>query len=594
MRARQASVASASALLAALYGCVDYGFGKSDDGFTPSSDEETGTVPADSGCALFLPEAEAIEGPPTCMAFEASWDLAVEAAYATESDVFPAAAVAPPAVGAAPAILVEERDYGIVAIDPGTGVRTELGAVVNDNGLHAWALAGGASVGAVANYLLGVDVAYGTEPFTFNAIGSGIAPVIADVDQDGDAEVLYGSGAVGLDGGTSERWPAQARTLAPLPVDVNGDGALEILGGYGVYTPSGEQLLAWPADFGASANGYAQVVAVESTTGARYLAVDGLGPLALDEAGTLLWEFEGRGAYPGALRWGGLAAVGDTNGDGDPDLCSTAEDRIVVVGSDGSTLLDAATDEPLAWLTGGCALADLDADGNHEVIAYGAYGLRLYDVETTSLLAEWTGACSTSWRSPPTVADVDQDGSAEIVLVGADWPCAGAPDHVYVIGPARGRWARTRPVWNQVPYSPHLISNSGELLRYPPPNPGLFRAQPARDGAWADLAPEVVDACADDCSDGEVLLAVRVRNTGSSPAPGATVRLSVVADGALAELASISFPEEVPAGWASAARPLRVPAGMWPGHHVLDVRGFEGECDVSNDRIESGLPDPCE
>jgi hypothetical protein len=312
--------------------------------------------------------------------------------------------------------------------------------------------------------------------------------------------------------------------------------------------------------------------------------------------GSLVW------AEPNeALTTGDTIAVGDTDGDGEPDLCFAQDDRLLVVSADGRTLLDEATPDPFAFTDGGCALADLDADGNFEVVAYGGYGLRLYDVESETLLAERTDFCSTSWRHPPIVADVDGDGSAEIVVAGLAAPCDGYPiaDHVYVVGPASGRWARGRPVWNQAPYDATLVADDGHILRFPRSNVdtiNAFRAQPARDGDLPDLEPEVVDACADDCEAGEVELSVRVLNHGSqAAAAGATVVVySQRSGGGLVAIGSTTIAEAIPAGWASGAQAMTVPAAAWGDRRVIEVTGMDArECDPLNDRVESGIPDPC-
>ena len=105
---------------------------------------------------------------------------------------------------------------------------------------------------------------------------------------------------------------------------------------------------------------------------------------------------------------GGRSAFGDVDGDGRPDVCALAGEHVLVVSADGELLLDDPTGMDLAWVSGGCAMADLDADGHQEVVAYGMWGLRLYDLDTGES-SRWEDGSAGSVRSAPTIADVDDE-----------------------------------------------------------------------------------------------------------------------------------------------------------------------------------------
>ncbi len=91
------------------------------------------------------------------------------------------------------------------------------------------------------------------------------------------------------------------------------------------------------------------------------------------------------------------------------------------------------------------------------------------------------------------VVDADMDGSAELVFVEDDvdpevW--VGEDPNVdnstlFVFGAAEGEWARSRPVWNQLPYDITTVRDDGAIVRFPRPSwsqYNAFRAQPAHDG----------------------------------------------------------------------------------------------------------------
>ncbi len=72
-----------------------------------------------------------------------------------------------------------------------------------------------------------------------------------------------------------------------------------------------------------------------------------------------------------------------------------------------------------AWgPAGGMSMADLDADGRYEVIHWSENGLRILEGATGSVLAENVDVTTRALASEPVIADVDGDGSAEIVITG--------------------------------------------------------------------------------------------------------------------------------------------------------------------------------
>ena len=258
-----------------------------------------------------------------------------------------------------------------------------------------------------------------------------------------------------------------------------------------------------------------------------------------------------------------------------------------MVSADGELLLDDPTGMDLAWVSGGCAMADLDADGHQEVVAYGMWGLRLYDLDTGES-SRWEDGSAGSVRSAPTIADVDDDGIAEIVVVGGEGLDSEMQDSVYVLGPAEGRWARTRAVWNQVLYDPGMVDEDGTIGATPS---GTLRAQPGRDGAYPDLVPEVLGACATDCMVGRVSVGVRVLNRGPVEAPAGSIVTLYAEDRRV--IGSTVLDAPVPAGWASAGFTLDVDVDDWRAPGALEVLGASQECDAGNDRLTWGLPDPC-
>ena len=66
----------------------------------------------------------------------------------------------------------------------------------------------------------------------------------------------------------------------------------------------------------------------------------------------------------------------------------------------------------------------------------------------------------------PTVADVDGDGSSEIIVPNGGGHLGEDKSGLYVLGPAEGSWLMSRQVWNQHAYS---IVNVEDDLSIPSP-----------------------------------------------------------------------------------------------------------------------------
>jgi hypothetical protein len=198
--------------------------------------------------------------------------------------------------------------------------------------------------------------------------------------------------------------------------------------------------------------------------------------------------------------------------------------------------------------------------------------------------------------NPPIVLDVDGDGSMEIVVTGGGGgPASMDQSTLYVIGPAQGRWARGRPVWNQLGYDITSIDDDGRIQPLPAPAWDTYqawRAQPSHDGLHPDLKVAATDSCASSCeTDGTVWLAVQVSNPGSEDSAGGTVSLHTWDGSAWSTVATTTF-GAVPAGEALEGVLLEVPAGSWGQLQVVAVDGDSDECDFVNDRV-TVVEDPC-
>lgn len=121
--------------------------------------------------------------------------------------------------------------------------------------------------------------------------------------------------------------------------------------------------------------------------------------------GAEIWartEVSGFGFFPT-----GMVAVGDLEGNGSPAICASGTTTSVVCVTPWGNLLWASGAHPN--ICGAPAIADLDGDGSAEVV----YGSEVFDAKGNLVGASPLGTLTTAYYTVP--ADVNGDGKLEIV-----------------------------------------------------------------------------------------------------------------------------------------------------------------------------------
>ena len=107
---------------------------------------------------------------------------------------------------------------------------------------------------------------------------------------------------------------------------------------------------------------------------------------------------------------------------------------------------------------------DFNTDGINEIITTGAGKLSIFEGNNGSLLTSVDFSEATT-MTYPVVADVDNDGHADIVVVDSISATAGlVRGHLRIFKSANDDWAPTRKVWNQYMYN---VNNVNEDLSIP-------------------------------------------------------------------------------------------------------------------------------
>lgn len=304
------------------------------------------------------------------------------------------------------------------------------------------------------------------------------SPAVMDVDGDGTPEVIAASYSVfalnGEDG--SERWtadPSGSRVWAGVVVaDIDGNGQSEIVTGHG--------------------GGYVNIINPDGTIRRTVNPIDrefrGLSVFDLDADGTLeiiataargsktnTWVYE----HDGSLRagwprltsdapesaWGTYndnAGIGDIDGDGVAEIVVPSDVHSVCAYEPDGTQIPA------------------NAMYSNAGATWGAVGVH---VDHAVDLRGWAH-CGTEHRpnfagSPATLADVNGDGSLEVVVVGNVYNCGTSPytdlyEMPFIFNADRTRWAGNGFDWEVIPTPDgHAapLSEDYNLIENTHPNP---------------------------------------------------------------------------------------------------------------------------
>ncbi|RLB55586.1 MAG: hypothetical protein DRJ42_05785 [Deltaproteobacteria bacterium] len=361
------------------------------------------------------------------------------------------------------------------------------------------------------------------------------APSIADLEGDGQAEVIVG-GTVYESNGTLRFAnrntafgccsPTAPRSQVTVAYNVDDDPELEIVGSNVVWNSDGSVL--WdnpgaPEGFIAVADFFAD--------GQPDLVVVHEGSLSIFDAsdGTPLW---GPIVQPGGGR-GGPPTIADFDGDDLPEIGVAGAASYSVYDPDGSTpILWSQTTQDMSSNITGSSVFDFDGDGSAEVVYNDECYMRVYAGADGTVLAE-VPQHSHTLIEYPLIVDVDGDGNTEIVFAGnaVVARCAAIPGYtgnlagIRVFEDAADNWVGTRRVWNQHAYS---ISHIREDLSVPMSvERNSDRWNSFRQNPQSFDAPDLVGAEA--TSDGtacpiELRLSARIQNDGAAAVgPGLSV-----------------------------------------------------------------------
>ncbi|MBK8235774.1 MAG: VCBS repeat-containing protein [Deltaproteobacteria bacterium] len=285
------------------------------------------------------------------------------------------------------------------------------------------------------------------------------AVALGDLDNDGDVEVVFGDVILDHDGQLVVDFGLSLHTQVPTLADMDDDDDLEIVLDHRVFHHDGTLLWdAVPGGLPGSSGGYPQVADLDDDPEPEVLLTAGTGLAMFEHDGAIKYLNLNPTGDPGS--WARPATVHDFDGDGISEFASSSRSHYSVFEGDASIVWTAAVQD-LSGDAGGTAF-DFLGDGSAEAMYADEKSNLVYDSVGAVLLQ--TPRTSRTNVEYPVVADVDNDGSAEIVVVSND-SFDGAPPTptVQVIRDAQDRWIQARRVWNQHTYHVTNVREDGTI-----------------------------------------------------------------------------------------------------------------------------------
>ncbi len=248
---------------------------------------------------------------------------------------------------------------------------------------------------------------------------------------------------------------------ATSAADLDGDGDLELILGHAAYHHDNSEYYVNTQ----ISTGYPQVANLDDDPMPEVLLTNPEGITVLEHDGAIKYQ-DLRPTGEQAGLFSRAATIHDFDGDDEPEYALFAETWYTLYERDALVIWSA---EVAVWLSGyapGTAF-DFLGDGSAEAMYGDDERLSIFDENGAPVLQ--VPRVSVTVSDYPIVADVDNDASAEIVVVSNTTGTASTPT-VQVIGDIDDRWIQARRIWNQHTYHVTNVREDGTIPQFEPPS----------------------------------------------------------------------------------------------------------------------------
>ena len=370
----------------------------------------------------------------------------------------------------------------------------------------------------------------GTSPIFSNSPRDAVA--LADIDHDGDVEIIHGRRAYDHLGnllweGSGDYGGDTGYGTLPIIVDLDLQGDMEIIAGRTAYRSDGSTL--WRRTDLPSGGGFTAIGNFNQDDNPEIVLVSGGSVYLLDNHGQTIW---GPVILPGGGS-GGAPTVGDFDGDGEPEIGIAGGRNYVVLETNGSIKWTSKTQDASSHRTGS-SLFDFNLDGTVEVVYADELYLRIYDGSTGTIIKQHRLGSGTTLEYP-VIADIDGDGQAEIV-VGSNSGFSSRRG-LFVFEGKHDNWAPTRAIWNQHSYHITNINDDGTVPQFE--QPSWLSHNSYRLNTFADRDPRLLT---------DITASVlTIHDNGNNQPASISVRIGNAGAGDLGSEIGIAFYQGAPA-----------------------------------------------
>jgi hypothetical protein len=295
------------------------------------------------------------------------------------------------------------------------------------------------------------------------------AIALADLDNDGDVEIIAGTYVADHEGAAIFDAPDWVWTStdpiylsATAAADLDDDGDLEVVVGRSAWHHDGTMLY----NVASQEPGYPQIANLDEDDRPEVLITSQQGLTVLEHDGAVKYQNLRPTGDPVGYNWFRPATVHDFDGDGVREYATSSATHYSVFERDASIVWTASVAE-FSCCAAGTAF-DFLGDGVAEAMYADETTMWIYDGLTGAVVQNRPRS---SWTNIeyPVVADVDNDGSAEILVVSNQYQGMTAPT-VECFRDAEDRWIQPRRIWNQHTYHVTNVREDAKIPAFEQPS----------------------------------------------------------------------------------------------------------------------------